>query len=160
YAIDPWDISINLCREYGLLGHLAISDYMPRSLPVRGKKFDLIFAFSVFTHLSKKCHEMVLSTLRRYIANDGLLIITVRPVSYWAFHASFPVRLDSKKMMECHVHDGFAFIPHNRLPIEGDITCGDASMSLDYIANNWQDWRLVGTDCNSVDSQQLIVYLR
>src|SRR5215831_20216859 len=33
YAIDPWDISINLCREYGLLGHLAISDYMPRSLP-------------------------------------------------------------------------------------------------------------------------------
>ena len=41
--------------------------------------FDLIYAFSVFTHLSEKTAHIVLSTLRDHIADTGVLVLTIRP---------------------------------------------------------------------------------
>src|SRR5437879_6189977 len=33
YAVDPWDQSVALCRDHGVKAHLALSDYVPSSLP-------------------------------------------------------------------------------------------------------------------------------
>src|SRR4029077_744564 len=44
---------------------------------------DLIYAFSVFTHLSERAAIMALTTLRRYVARGGLFVITIRPKEYW-----------------------------------------------------------------------------
>jgi trans-aconitate methyltransferase len=67
YAVDPLDAAIELCRKHGVKAHLALSEYVPRSLPF-ACRFDLIYAFSVFTHLSEKTAHIVLSTLRDHIA--------------------------------------------------------------------------------------------
>src|SRR5690242_126916 len=49
YGVDPWDKSIELCQKHGVKGNLGLSDWVPASLPF-DVKFDLIFAYSVFTH--------------------------------------------------------------------------------------------------------------
>jgi len=71
----------------------------------------------------------------------------------------FPAGLNAQTMKSRHVEGGFAFIPHHREPIDGDITYGDTSISFDYIRRNWTDWRLVGYDFNNSDPNQLIAFL-
>ena len=117
FAVDPWDEPIALCKQHGVKAHLALSEDVPVVLPFRGP-FDLIYAFSVFTHLSEKTTNAVLNTLRRYIADDGVLVITVRPKQYWQVHGDAV----ADRMMAEHDRKGFAFVPSNRTPIDGNIT--------------------------------------
>jgi SAM-dependent methyltransferase len=159
WGLDPWDRSIDLCREHRIPVNLAVSDYLPMTLPVGKARFDLIFAFSVFTHLSPRCALQVMTTLRSYLKEDGLLAITVRPPEYWPVHGPLPSGLTPAAMMERHRDFGFAFIPHNRPPIDGDVTYGDASYSLEYIRRSWPGWLATDTATNEVDPLQTIVFL-
>lgn len=150
YGCDPWDESISRCREANIQAHLTISDYLPKSIPF-DVKFDLIYAFSVFTHLSRRATESALSALRKSISFDGLLVITIRPVEYWEL---------SEEMHAAHLRDGFAFKPHQRQAMDGDITYGDTSMSPEFIMTNFAQWRLVGIDRSLCDPHQIYVFLQ
>jgi hypothetical protein len=160
WGLDPWATSIDLCREHRIPVNLAVSDYMPKMLPVGGTRFDLIFAFSVFTHLSPRCALQVMETLRAFLKRDGLLAITVRPSEYWRAHGPFPVGVSAEATMALHRDVGFAFIPHNRPPVDDDVTYGDASYSLEYIRRSWPGWSVTGTTSNAEDPLQTIVFLR
>jgi len=156
YGVDPWDESIQECEKHNLKANLALSEWVPRSLPFE-RQFDLIFAFSVFTHLSEKTANIVLQTLRKYIVADGLLVVTIRPKEYWYIHNRGAF---ATQMIKMHDEKGFAFTPHNRLPIDGDITYGDASMSLAYFESHFPHWRIESVDCNDLDSHQIILFLK
>lgn len=161
WAVDPWDRSIEICRAYNLLGNLALSDYLPKTLPVHNNKFELIIAFSVFSHLSERATKMAAEVLAKHLSDTGLLAITIRPVEYWDFHTR-PHKLSKKeiaKLQDMHRERGFVFEPHNRAAIDGDITYGDTSMALDYIKNNFLGLKIVGLDWNETDSLQVIVFL-
>jgi glycosyltransferase involved in cell wall biosynthesis/SAM-dependent methyltransferase len=160
WGLDPWDRSIDLCREHRIPVKLAVSDYLPKALPVGETRFELIYAFSVFTHLSPSCALQVMTTLREYLKPDGLLAITVRPKEYWRAHRPLPAGMTPEAMMVLHRDVGFAFIPHDRPPIDGDVTYGDASYSLEYIRRAWPGWEITGTASNALDPLQTIVYLR
>jgi SAM-dependent methyltransferase len=138
YGVDPWDKSIAICQQYGVRGHLAISDYVPRSLPFK-KKFDLIYAFSVFTHLSENTTLVVSETLRRYVSDNGLFVFTIRPKKYWFQHLN-GILADSM----CAAHDdrGFAFNPHEREAVDGEITFGETSMSIEYVRTHFKGWQI------------------
>ena len=151
YGLDPWDESIRICREHGVLGHLAISDYVPKTLPF-AQPFDLIYAFSVFTHLSERTTRVVLETLRKYIADGGALAITIRPAAYWQYSGN-------EEMIVEHDRRGFAFVPHQRAPIDGDITYGDTSMTVDYLAREFPFWRIVRTRTSAEDPFQTFLLL-
>lgn len=156
YAVDPWDESLKQCREHGIKAKLALSEWVPATLPFTCR-FDLIYAFSVFTHLSEKTMHIALKTLRNYIANDGLLVITIRPKEYWYVHDNGTLAVD---MIKSHEEKGFAFTPHGRTPINGDITYGDTSISMDYFSEHFPQWRIVKTACNLVDQYQVILFLK
>jgi SAM-dependent methyltransferase len=156
YAVDPWGTSIELCREHGVKAHLALSEYVPRSLPF-ARRFDLIYAFSVFTHLSEKTAHVVLSTLRDHIADTGVLVLTIRPKEYW--HVPSPGAV-AAAMIETHEKAGFAFIPHNLLPIDGEITYGDTSISLSYFDAHFPQWKLARVDYNLIDENQVILFFQ
>ena len=64
------------------------------------------------------------------------------------------------RMMAEHDRKGFAFVPSNRTPIDGDITYGDTSMSVDYVAANFPRWQVVGEHCNPIDPYQLLLFVR
>ena len=156
YGVDPWDESIKECEKHGVKANLAISDWVPRSLPFE-RHFDFVFAFSVFTHLSEKTANIVLQTLRKYIAADGLLVITIRPKEYWYIHDQGAL---APQMIKMHDEKGFAFTPHNIPPIDGDVTYGDASMSLVYFESHFPQWRIELVECNDVDLHQVILFLK
>ncbi|SDI07246.1 Methyltransferase domain-containing protein [Paraburkholderia steynii] len=160
YGCDPWDRSIELCRECNLPGTFAISDYLPTKLPFADIKFNLIYSFSVFTHLSERASQAALRACRQAIRDDGLLAITVRPFSYWDYHDEAQNKVDREAMKSEHRLHGFAFTPHNRAPIDGDITYGDASISLPYMQENWPEWEVLGTDVFLQDPFQTLVFLR
>jgi SAM-dependent methyltransferase len=164
YAVDPWDKSIEICRENGVKGHLALSEYVPSSLPF-DQRFDLIYAFSVFTHLSEKTTRIVPKTLRKYIADNGTLVITIRPKEFWyilpkEFWDTHKGGKEAAEMIKLHNDQGFAFIPQNRPPIDGDITFGNTSMTLNYLERNIPDWKITSTHCNPADPYQIIVFLK
>jgi SAM-dependent methyltransferase len=156
YGADPWDQSIQKCKECGIRGNLAVSDYVPRSLPF-DVKFDLIFAFSVFTHLSEKTANVVQRTLRSYLTEDGMLAITIRPKEYWNIHDRGKL---AHRMIPLHERTGYAFVPHNLPPIDGEVTYGDSSITLEYIRARWTGWSIDGVDWSLVDPYQLILFLR
>lgn len=158
YGADPWNQSIDICRQHNCPGHLAMCDYVPNSLPFPGP-FDLIYAFSVFTHLSEQTTDVVLCLLRKYIADNGMLVITIRPPDYWNVHQNWPQGYSRDLMQQRHVQEGFAFIPHQLEPIDGDITYGDTSMTLEYIHTHWPKWRVAGTAHNESDPMQILVFL-
>lgn len=159
YGTDPWDTSIDLCRQHRCPGHLALCDYLPTQLPF-SEQFDLAYAFSVFTHLSERSATSVMQVLRSQMAADGMLVITIRPPGYWDVHEGWYSGYTRELLLERHHKQGFAFMPHHREPIEGDITYGDTSMTLDYIEQHWRDWRILGTDHNPSDPWQILVFLQ
>ena len=114
----------------------------------------------VVTHLSERALRAALIALRKSIADDGLLVVTIRPVEYWA--RSGRTEDEAGRLATIHERDGFAFDPHNREAIEGDVTYGDTSMTLGWLdaAAADCDWRLAGLDRSLGDSLQIIVYLR
>src|SRR2546427_3224486 len=115
--------------------HFSVSEEVPTALPFDGP-FDLICAFSVFTHLSEKTTRAAFNTGRRYIADDGVLLITIRPKQYWQVHSEAV----ADRMIAEHDQKGFAFLPSNRPRIDGDVTYGDTSMSIPYLAANFPCW--------------------
>jgi SAM-dependent methyltransferase len=160
FGVDPWTEAIDLCRKDGVLAHLAVSDYVPAQLPFEGTNFDLAYAFSVFTHLSERTALKCLASLRARMTSRSLLAISIRPVEYWTFQSFWDKGYTPEQLAEAHHGNGYAFFPHNRTPIHGDITYGDTSISLQYITDRWTDWELAGIDHNSGDSYQVLVFLR
>jgi SAM-dependent methyltransferase len=158
FGVDPWDRAIAICHDSGLLSNYFVSDYLPTSLPVGSVPFDLIYAFSVFTHLSERATFASLRVLRRYISNRGILVITIRPVEYW--HCDPHTSVAQKAILiERHRTVGFAFQPHNRERIDGDITYGDTSMTLDWLADNFPEWSIDSADRSLEDPLQRYIFL-
>lgn len=158
FGVDPREQSIELCRKSGLCTNFAVSEYLPTSLPVGEAKFDLIYAFSVYTHLSRRAMITSLNTLRKYIADDGVLAMTIRPVENWE-HDPDTSPEQKVALAVRHREEGFAFNPHNWAPIDGDVTYGDSSMSLDWIAQTFPDWTIKATDRCLGDRLQRYVFL-
>jgi hypothetical protein len=157
YGCDPWDRSLDICRNDGVACNLSRCDYLPTSLPFDGK-FDLIYAMSVFTHLSERATTQALRVLGNHLVNDGVLIITIRPVEYWLHHNPISAELRDNTIAH-HNENGFAFIPHNLPPIDGDVTYGDTSMTTKWIEALVPELRIRRVDRTLTDPFQLIVML-
>jgi len=157
YGCDPWDISIDICKEDGVLGHFAISDYLPKSLPFEGK-FDLIYAFSVFTHLSERATTACLTTMADALAPGGVAAITIRPVEYWDFDQRFNDE-ERKALVANHNDTGFAFSPHNRSAVDGDVTYGDTSMTFEYLRSVEPRLHIRKVERTFDDPFQIVVFM-
>jgi len=133
HGCDPWQAPLDIAMKDGMFGHLALSARVPDHLPFSGT-FDLIYAYSVFTHLPERIAARCLQTLADALAPQGLLVITIRPIEYWAVSTTYKqdAQLGAEKTHE-HRIGGFAFVPHGWEPVDGDIPFGDASLSPEWI---------------------------
>lgn len=158
-GVDPWDRSVEICREDGILGYLAQSDYLPEDLPVDGS-FDLAYAFSVFTHTSENATRKALAAVRKRISPDGLFAITIRPIEYWELSRNFITDMPVDELVAEHRQSGFAFRAHEWQTVADEKTYGDTSMSLDWLSANAEGWTVVGHDLSLDDPHQIIVFLK
>ena len=154
-GLDPWSESIRLCKQVMLPSNFLLSEYLPEDLPVGERRFDLIYAYSVFTHTSLKATLAALAAIRKYIRDTGVLVVTVRPIEYWQFARHIPTKVSTQLERE-HRSNGFAFRPHTG---PGSNEYGDTSFSLEWLARNCPDWKIRLVDRSLEDRMQLYVFL-
>jgi SAM-dependent methyltransferase len=148
FGCDPSQDILDVCRDNGVPAALARSDFMPDRVPF-DERFDLAFAFSVFTHLSEPAHQRSLDALHAALVPGGLLVVTVRPPAYLA-------------------GDGrpYAFVPHAAEPSHpqyggGEMTYGETVVTLPYVRERWSDrFALLEVDILLDDLFQVMLTLR
>ena len=154
WGLDAWQRSLNLCTEARLPGHFRLSEEVPTTLPVGEVKFDLIVSFSVFTHLAPAAAQACLSALRKHVADDGLLMLTIRPIEFWRYIDSVRQTRHADELERQHREKGVAYLPH--MGAEGQ-TYGDISYTQGFFET--EDWHCVGLDRSVSDPFQVTCIL-
>ena len=149
---------INICQNDRILGNVALSHYLPSELPVGSARFDLIYAYSVFTHTSERATLAALKTLRRYVKPNGMLVITVRPVEIFD-NPSFGEneKADREALVSQFEKTGFSFLPNPHFQTDGDYTYGVTAMSTDWLAEKAPYWKLCRVDRGEDHLQRILV---
>jgi SAM-dependent methyltransferase len=81
HGVDCMPAAIELCRKTNPWNRFTlINPLPPADLP--SSHFDLVYLFSVFSHLSEAAHDQWLTEFRRVLRPGGLLIATTWPRVY------------------------------------------------------------------------------
>jgi SAM-dependent methyltransferase len=87
HGVDVSVQFLELCRDLGIPGTLSLIDPVG-SLPYADNFFDLVYAYSVFTHLPERVADIWLNEISRVLRPGGLLVATVQPPRFLQFCAS------------------------------------------------------------------------
>jgi SAM-dependent methyltransferase len=74
-GIDVMERAIKICRETNRWCDFQLCDVLPPS-GLEPDSFDLIYAFSVFSHLSEEAHALWLDEFARLLRSSGVLVVT------------------------------------------------------------------------------------
>jgi SAM-dependent methyltransferase len=123
---DPDPQILRVCEQTRVAARFAFSAAVPDALPF-DQRFDLVYAFSVFTHLSEPAHLACLRAIHAGLAEGGLLIATVRPPAYAQLGLDVGrAKLDGRK-------PAYAFVGHGGpLP-----DYGEAIVNMPYVRERW-----------------------
>jgi SAM-dependent methyltransferase len=158
HGCDPVDSILDVCRDNRVPATLALSDFLPERLPF-AERFDLAYAFSVFTHLSEAAHERCLAALHGGLQPGGILVATIRPPAY----------VDATPLMaEVRERRGepFLFAPHPPDPEHPqqagpEVHYGETVIGLAYVRERWSRWfELLHVDLLLGDMHQVVLTLR
>jgi SAM-dependent methyltransferase len=167
YGCDPVEGILDVCRRDGVPATLARTDFVPERLPFE-ERFDLAFAFSVFTHISEAAHEASLRALHDALRPGGILVVTVRPPQYLVFCEQMHPLLESlgADRLARLREPRYLFVPH---PPEdrhlqytgGDMTYGETVITLPYVRERWSPmFELVDVGLLVGDLYQVMLTLR
>lgn len=81
FGVDCCEPMIDLCKHSNLYANFLTIDPTP-PLTFADKTFDVIFAFSVFSHLPEGLHKGWLREFSRILKPGGVFIATTRPRSF------------------------------------------------------------------------------
>jgi SAM-dependent methyltransferase len=169
YGCDPLEGILETCLQTRVPATLARSDFLPDQLPFE-ECFDLVYAFSVFTHLSERAADRSLQALHHSITPGGLLILTVRPPAY--AEICEPLRRVVGQAAVATKTDPFTrasylFAPHRDQPGasalwgEHDVDYGETIITIGYIRERWADYfELVSAELLLCDPYQVVLTLR
>ena len=160
FGADPWQESIDLVHQAGFGSNFWQTDEVPLELPFELNCFDLIWAFSVFTHLSPQVAKQSLETLSRYLTDDGVLVITIRPIEYWDMRSDLPSKT-LKELRTSQIETGTSFFPHNRAEVgKYGITYGDTTFSLRALKAMLPNLEILDIERSETDPYQIYVTLK
>jgi SAM-dependent methyltransferase len=166
FGCDPSLGVVEECRRARLPAQVEWMDQMPERLPFE-QKFDLAYAFSVFTHLSERAHLASLSALHASLKPEGVLILTIRPTQYLVFCELMHPVLDalgpawSERLSE----PMYLFAPHTTDGhyqfVGGEMNYGESVITDAYIRERWSPmFDLLAVDMMIDDPYQRILTLR
>lgn len=153
FGFDPWSEAIQLCRSTEVYGQFLKTNLLPPCL-VKDETFDLIYAYSVFSHLSEKAAGAWIAELSRLLKPGGLLIITTRGQNYCHYLRTLRAK-DAPSREEQHVlsrspdsdalekalsaGEFFFFAPPDATKELGKELYGHAAVPAGYISKHWTD---------------------
>jgi hypothetical protein len=166
YGCDPVEGILDVCRATGVVGTFATSEFLPEQLPF-AERFDLVFAFSVFTHLSEAAHERCLLALHHSLQPGGIMIVTVRPPAYLHDCQSLRTVLEALQPGEQESLPRYLFVPHSAVPAhpqyrgEGGMDYGETVITMAYLRERWSSlFELLEVSPLLDDPYQVMVTMR
>jgi 2-polyprenyl-3-methyl-5-hydroxy-6-metoxy-1,4-benzoquinol methylase len=87
YGVDPWHLAIDLCKETNVHGQLLQIGLRP-PMVLADETFDLVFAYSVFSHLSPDVGSSWVEELARCLKPGGMLVVTTQGRTFIDYCAS------------------------------------------------------------------------
>jgi SAM-dependent methyltransferase len=145
FGCDTAESILDFCRGSGLPAEFALCDPRPERLPF-DRRFDLILAFSVFTHLSEPAHEACLRAIHAALAPGGLFLATIRSPAYLTGHElgrSLLEQLDDDPLRALE-RPRYLFSAHPAEPGHpqyrgGEMDYGETVISLPYVRKRWSE---------------------
>jgi SAM-dependent methyltransferase len=168
FGCDPVEEILEVCRVHRVPATFAVSAVLPERLPF-DERFDLAFAFSVFTHLSEVAHERCLGALHRSLRPGGILIVTIRPLDWLSRSPPLRPLLDAlgPDAQAALAGPGYWFVPHftdsphPQANADGEMHYGEAVATMAYVRERWSKWfELVESGIQLEDLHQVILTLR
>jgi SAM-dependent methyltransferase len=137
HGCDPDPNILEWCQR--IPGTFRPCEPRPRTLPFE-KPFDLVYAFSVFTHLGPNTHMDALDAIHRSLKPGGLFIVTVRPRAFLETR-EFSQLGDEPLAMLQSAYDRAEYLhrPYNLPPVDGEVTYGETVLPTGYISRHWSD---------------------
>lgn len=158
FGCDPDPAILAVCEQTRVPARLARSEEVPSSLPFR-ERFDLIYAFSVFTHLSEEAHEKCLRAIHRGLEQSGVLVLTARPPAYITDGLALDGLDEAVGDLESD-EQRYAFAPHVGQPLKVG-TFGEAVINLPYMRGRWSElFSLRDVSLQLDDMYQVIITLQ
>ncbi|MGB7539843.1 MAG: glycoside hydrolase family 99-like domain-containing protein, partial [Anaerolineales bacterium] len=150
WGIDPYDKAIEFCKQSNPWSNFYRNDPFPPT-PFQDNMFDLVFSYSVFSHLSEEAHLRWLDEFARIIKPGGLLIVTTwgrdlitrcrdlrkaKDLPAWQRHlpSLFP---DSDRFLADYDDGSFCFDTSPAVYGEKSIWQGEACIPVGYVKNRW-----------------------
>lgn len=96
YGIDCDSEIIEVCKNSNLNCNFSVNGIFPPT-EFKDNSFDIIYAYSVFSHLSEEAHKKWIIEFKRILKPNGVLIATTRPRDFILICA------DTRKMVESEV---------------------------------------------------------
>jgi SAM-dependent methyltransferase len=168
YGCDPVEGVLESCRANRVWASFARSAPVPERLPF-DERFDLAFAFSVFTHLSEVAHEASLLALHRSLRPGGILVLTVRPPDYLSECEAMHPLLDAlgPEPAAALALPRYLFVAHPVDPRHPQGTAveqhhyGETVITMPYVHERWtSSFELLEIDLQLDDLHQVILTLR
>lgn len=164
FGCDAWDVSLSHAKRCGVdkIASLQKSDPTPARLPYEDNSFDLVYAFSIFTHLSERSAKACMKAIHQATKSDGIAIITIRPVEFWSNHKNTLQKADIDQLISKH-EEGFSFHPHGGITIDKNgspVDYGDTSIHVDAIEKIFPGWKVLSAGTTLADMEQVFVTLR
>ena len=157
---DPDDRILEWCQ--GIPGAFRVSEAKPTTLPFE-EPFDLVYAFSVFTHLGPQTHLSALAALHSSMRPGGLLIATIRPESFidtaeFAFVTGDATR---ESLHTSYAAGEYLFGGYNLPKVHGEVPYGETVIPRQYIERHWADrFEVLSALPYEVDPYQIPLALR
>jgi len=145
HGVDVSERYLTAARKTGI-GNLRIISPTGQ-LPYPDQSFDIVYAYSVFTHLPKHVQDIWLPEIARVLRPGGLFVATVEPRRFYDFVKGLNDETKAKHVWYRMLSDALAKVPDAGdqlekegflfLPTNGIDTYGDTVMTPEYIEANW-----------------------
>lgn len=124
---DAWDASLELCRNAGFKNTLLKLDEVLNDKSLASEHYDLIYSFSIFTHLSKKAFDTNVYYLLKALKFGGTLLFTARHEN---FIDKFNEKCKAEQAISSVLPDQLYHYSHPNSDIYGETIIGK-----EYISN-------------------------
>jgi SAM-dependent methyltransferase len=147
WGADPMDEMISLCKQQNRWCNFEAIRTKPPS-HFQENTFDLIYSFSVFSHLSEEMHKSWLPELRRILRPGGLLIATTRGREFIEQSAAprKSENIDSTLTVFPNTQQSLSDFDSGRycfsqIVHEGEWSYwGETAIPKAYVQSNWTEW--------------------
>lgn len=158
YGVDCRSEIIDICKQTNRWCHFELCNVMPPS-SFNAETFDLIFAYSVFSHLSEDAHKRWLQEFHTILRPGGLLVVTtwqrdfIENCERLRRDQTLPCEPNWRETLKdvflnvednLFVYDkgGFCFSPYNETKqpwayFEGRPCYGEACIPKEYVTSEW-----------------------